>query len=189
MRVGSVMRSIRAESASSPSRSEDGSAFCAGKGGARKAGGGHGAERAAALTPVPLTIRLKSCVGPAKSVHWVLAAPSNCNGALAASSVCACLAMSRRTPAPLNTANQRSTPSKRENGPLATTSATDMRHCQSPCGGHTASSRVMPPPLRQGVAATSASAMRCQPMPTTPPQSGSASPGKSAAPNWPRGHR
>ena len=60
------------------------------------------------------------------------------------------------TPAPSSTANQRCTPGKRENGPLAETSATLTRTCHASPRGRTSKGRVTPPPLRHGWEATSA---------------------------------
>jgi hypothetical protein len=62
------------------------------------------------------------------------------------------------TPAPCNTANQRSTPGKAEKGPSARMSATLMRKAQSSRDGQASSSRVSPPPLRQGCGSTASSA-------------------------------
>ena len=61
----------------------------------------------------------------------------------------------KQTPSPSSTANQRLTPTKLENGPDCTTSATEARHCQATESGQASSSRVVPPPLRQGVGTTS----------------------------------
>ena len=58
--------------------------------------------------------------------------------------------MVNSTPAPCSTTNQRCTPANTENAPSAAMLATLMRNRQALPGGQASSSRVKPPPLRQG---------------------------------------
>ena len=112
----------------------------------------------------PATIRFRSVVTPSvnrQSGGWP---PSKWCGALRVSSVTAASPCCSRTPAPVSTANARCTPGNAENGPSAAMSATLTRTCQSVASGQASSSRVLPPPLRQGWRGTVSRAMRCRVM-------------------------
>ena len=63
--------------------------------------------------------------------------------------------MNRSTPPP-NSTNQHSVSSNDEEGPSAAMSATLMRHCHAAPAGPASKTHVVPPPLRHGVAGTSA---------------------------------
>jgi hypothetical protein len=102
----------------------------------------------------------KSRLGPRSNRQATLASPENASGGSPERRICSAPSIVRATPPPSSTTNQRATSGKRENGPSASISATLTRTRQSPPSGQANSSRVTPPPLRQGCGGVAARATR-----------------------------
>jgi hypothetical protein len=110
---------------------------------------------------------LKSRVLSTNRLQCTGLAPSKFSGGSARVSRRSLPCVCRITPPPSTTANQRSTPSKREKLQAAVMSATDMRTFQWVASGSASSSRVMPRPLRQGCGTIESRSTSCQFMPGT----------------------
>ncbi len=126
-------------------------------------GGRQGWPCAAGAMPpsAPRHMRLRSRTGPPRRRQPGAWAPSKARGASPRRSAWGWPPKSSTTPSPDSRANQRRTPAKAEKGPSAPMSATLMRSRQSVGWGQASSSRVTPPPLRQGVQGARSSAMAC----------------------------
>ena len=140
------------------------------------------------------TMRLKSCVGPLINLQSTDCAPSKAKTGLSRVRRCVCSSgpcpRANSTPSPSNTANQRCTPSNRENGPSVSTCATEIRQCQSATpGGQLSNSRVVPPPFFQGIGVVSARAMCGQLTAENFLASCSACPDRPSVPGWPHARR
>ncbi|CAB4822091.1 unannotated protein [freshwater metagenome] len=106
-------------------------------------------------------IRLRSVVGPAIKRAEIANSPGKRRWSCGARNVTGGPTVCNSIPFPPSNTRIRSQPSKRENGPSASTSATDSRQSNSAeSAGKRVISRVHPPPLRHGSRCASLSGIR-----------------------------